>query len=125
MGKAMSVVFEPVGFNWQISVALIPAMAAREVVVSALGTVYSLSSEDEAETEQALSEHISGSWSLATALAMLAWFVFAPHCLATLAAAKRETGGWKMPVAMAAYLFGLAYLAAFVTYQAALWFGLS
>ena len=125
MGKAMSVVFEPVGFNWQISVALIPAMAAREVVVSALGTVYSLSSDDDAETEQALSEHISGSWSLATALAMLAWFVFAPHCLATLAAAKRETGGWKMPVAMAAYLFGLAYLAAFVTYQAALWFGLS
>ncbi len=124
MGKAMSVVFEPIGFNWQLSVALIPAMAAREVVVSALGTVYSLSSDDEAETEQALSEHISGSWSLATALAMLAWFVFAPHCLATLAAVKRETGGWRMPIVMTAYLFGLAYLAAFVTYRVALGMGL-
>jgi len=124
MGKAMSVVFEPIGFNWQLSVALIPAMAAREVVVSSLGTVYSLSSDDEEETEKALSEHISGSWSLATALSMLAWFVFAPHCLATLAAVKRETGGWRMPIVMAAYLFGLAYLAAFVTYRTALWFGL-
>ncbi len=125
MGKAMSVVFEPVGFNWQISVALIPAMAAREVVVSSLGTVYSLSgSGDEAETEQALGKYISGSWSLATALSLLAWFVFAPHCLATLAAAKRETGGWLMPIVMAAYLFGLAYLAAFVTYRVALSMGL-
>ena len=124
MGKAMSVVFEPIGFNWQLSVALIPAMAAREVVVSSLGTVYSLSSDDEEEAEQALSEHISGSWSLATALSMLAWFVFAPHCLATLAAVKRETGGWRMPLIMTFYLFGLAYLAAFATYRAALWFGL-
>ena len=123
MGRAMSVVFEPIGFNWQLSVALIPAMAAREVVVSALGTVYSLSSDDEAETEEALSEQISGSWSLATALSMLAWFVFAPHCLATLAAVKRETGGWRVPLVMTGYLFGLAYLAAFVTYRAALFFG--
>jgi len=124
MGKAMSVVFEPIGFNWQLSVALIPAMAAREVVVSALGTVYSLSADDEEETEKALSEHIGGSWSLATALAMLAWFVFAPHCFATLAAVKRETGGWRMPIVMTVYLFGLAYLAAFVTYRVALGFGL-
>ena len=123
MGRAMSVVFEPIGFNWQLSVALIPAMAAREVVVSALGTVYSLSSDDEAETEEALSEQISGSWSLATALSMLAWFVFAPHCLATLAAVKRETGGWTIPLVMTGYLFGLAYLAAFVTYRVALFFG--
>lgn len=124
MGKAMSVVFEPIGFNWQLSVALIPAMAAREVVVSSLGTVYSLSSDDEAETEKALSEHIAGSWSMATALAMLAWFVFAPHCLSTLAAVKRETGGWRMPIVMTVYLFGLAYLAAFATYRVALGFGL-
>ena len=123
MGRAISVVFEPIGFNWQLSVALIPAIATREVVVSALGTVYSLSSDDEAETEEALSEQISGSWSLATALSMLAWFVFAPHCLATLAAVKRETGGWRVPLVMTGYLFGLAYLAAFVTYRAALFFG--
>ncbi|WP_153110235.1 ferrous iron transporter B [Propionivibrio limicola] len=124
IGKAMSVAFEPVGFNWQISVALIPAMAAREVVVSALGTVYSLSAEGEEETEQALGSLISETWSLATALSMLAWFVFAPHCLATLAAIKRETGGWRMPIITAVYLFGLAYLAAFLTYRTALWFGL-
>ena len=123
IGKAMSPIFEPIGFNWQLTVALIPAMAAREVVVSALGTVYSLSSDDEEETERALSEHLSGSWSLATALAMLAWFVFAPHCLATLAAVKRETGGWKIPLIMTAYLFGLAYVAAFVTYRIALFCG--
>jgi ferrous iron transport protein B len=123
VGKAISPAFEPIGFNWQISVALIPAMAAREVVVSALGTVYSLSSSDEEETERVLKEHLFGSWSLATALAMLAWFVFAPHCLATLAAIKRETGGWKIPLVMAAYLFGLAYVAAFITYRIALFFG--
>ena len=123
VGKAIAPVFEPIGFNWQLSVALIPAMAAREVVVSALGTVYALSSDDESETEQALSEHLAGSWSLATALAMLAWFVFAPHCLATLATVKRETGGWTVPLVMAGYLFGLAYLAAFVTYRVALLLG--
>jgi ferrous iron transport protein B len=120
----MSVVLEPIGFNWQLSVALIPAMAAREVVVSALGTVYALSSDDEKETERALSEHLAASWSLATALSLLAWFVFAPHCLATLAAVKRESGGWTMPLIMAGYLFVLAYLAAFVTYRVALGFGL-
>jgi ferrous iron transport protein B len=123
MGKVVSPAFEPIGFNWQLTVALIPAMAAREVVVSALGTVYSLSSDDEEETERALREHLSGSWSLATALAMLAWFVFAPHCLATLAAIKRETGGWKIPLVMTAYLFGLAYVAAFITYRIALFCG--
>ena len=120
IGKAMSVVFEPVGFNWQLSAALIPAMAAREAVISALGTVYSLSADDEEETEQALREHISASWPLPTALSMLAWFIFAPHCLATLAAVKRETGGWKTPLLMTAYLFGLAYLAAFITYRLAI-----
>ena len=123
IGKAMSVVFEPVGFNWQLSAALIPAMAAREAVISALGTVYSLSAGDEEETEQALREHISASWPLPTALSMLAWFIFAPHCLATLAAVKRETGGWKTPLLMTAYLFGLAYLAAFITYRGALFYG--
>jgi ferrous iron transport protein B len=124
MGKAMALVFEPIGFNWQLSVALIPAMAAREAVVSSLGTVYSLSSDDEEETEKALSEHISGSWSLATTLSLLAWFVFAPHCLATLAAVKWESGGWTTPLIMSGYLFGLAYLAAFITYRVALGFGL-
>ena len=127
MGKALATVFEPIGFNWQISVALVPGMAAREVVVGALGTVYSLSSgegADKEEAEQALKPVLTENWSLATALSLLAWFVFAPQCLPTLAAVKRETGSWLMPLLMAGYLFGLAYLAAFITYRTALGFGL-
>jgi len=123
MGKVLATVFEPIGFNWQISVALIPGLAAREVAVSALGTVYALSAEDDEETAQELTPLISETWSLATALSLLAWFVFAPQCLATLAAVKRETGGWLMPGIMAGYLFGLAYLASFLTYRVALALG--
>ncbi len=119
LGKALAVVFEPIGFNWQISIALVPGLAAREVFVSSLGTVYALSATG-ANTAQALSPLISQNWSLATAFSLLAWYVFAPQCLSTLATVKRETGGWKMPLIMAAYLFGLAYAAAFVTYRIAL-----
>ena len=122
IGHALAVVFEPIGFNWQISVALVPGMAAREVAVSALGTVYALSATG-SDTAEALTPLIAHSWSLATALSLLAWFVFAPQCLSTLATVKRETGGWTMPLAMAGYLFALAYGAAFVTYRVALWWG--
>ena len=122
LGKALAVVFEPIGFNWQISIALVPGLAAREVAVSSLGTVYALSSTG-ADTAQALSPLIAQNWSLATALSLLAWYVFAPQCLSTLATVKRETGGWKMPLLMAGYLFGLAYLASFVTYRVALAMG--
>jgi ferrous iron transport protein B len=122
LGHALAVVFEPIGFNWQISVALVPGLAAREVVVGALGTVYALSAGGE-ETAHALAPRIAQGWSLATALSLLAWFVFAPQCLATLAAVKRETGGWKLPAIMLGYLFALAYAAAFVTYRMALALG--
>ena len=122
IGHALAVVFEPIGFNWQISVALVPGMAAREVAVSALGTVYALSATG-SDTAEALTPLIAHSWSLATALSLLAWFVFAPQCLSTLATVKRETGGWTMPLAMAGYLFALAYGASFVTYRVALWLG--
>jgi ferrous iron transport protein B len=121
-GHALSRVFEPLGFNWQISVALVPGLAAREVVVGALGTVYALSAAEDG-VEQALTPLIAHDWGLATALSLLAWFVFAPQCLATLAAVKRETGGWKMPAIMAGYLFGLAYLASLLTYRIALALG--
>lgn len=121
IGKALAVIFEPIGFNWQISIALVPGLAAREVAVSALGTVYSLAGGDDAA--QALAPLIAANWSLATALSLLAWYVFAPQCLATLAAVKRETGGWAMPTVMAGYLFGLAYLASFITYRVALAMG--
>ena len=122
LGKALAVVFEPIGFNWQISIALVPGLAAREVAVSSLGTVYALSATG-ADTAQALSPLIAQNWSLATALSLLAWYVFAPQCLSTLATVKRETGGWKMPLLMAGYLFALAYLASFVTYRVALALG--
>ena len=121
LGKALAVIFEPIGFNWQISIALVPGLAAREVAVSALGTVYALSGGGDAA--QALTPLIAANWSLATALSLLAWYVFAPQCLATLAAVKRETGGWTMPLIMAGYLFGLAYLASFITYRVALMLG--
>jgi ferrous iron transport protein B len=122
IGKGLAVLFGPIGFNWQISIALVPGLAAREVAVSALGTVYALSAAA-TDTAQALSPLIARGWSLATALSLLAWYVFAPQCLSTLAAVKRETGGWRWPLAMTAYLFALAYLASFVTYRAALALG--
>ncbi|MER2623313.1 MAG: ferrous iron transporter B [Accumulibacter sp.] len=122
LGQALAVVFEPIGFNWQISIALVPGLAAREVAVSALGTVYALAAAGE-DTAQALAPLIAANWSLATALSLLAWYVFAPQCLSTLATVKRETGGWTMPLLMAGYLFALAYAASFVTYRVALALG--
>ncbi len=122
LGAGLAKIFEPIGFNWQISLALVPGLAAREVAIGALGTVYALSATGD-EAAQALSPLIAQSWSLATALSLLAWYVFAPQCMATLAAVKRETGGYKMPLIMAGYLFGLAYLASFITYRVALYFG--
>lgn len=118
MGKALAVIFEPIGFNWQISIALVPGLAAREIAVSALGTVYALSAVGD-EAAQALTPLIAQSWGLPTALSLLAWYVFAPQCVATIAAVKRETGGYKVPAIMLAYLFGLAYFASFVTYRVA------
>nr|WP_315476238.1 ferrous iron transporter B [uncultured Undibacterium sp.] len=123
IGKALTVVFEPIGFNWQISIALVPGMAAREVAVSSLGTVYALAAAG-SDTAEALAPLIAQQWSIATALSLLAWYVFAPQCLSTLATVKRETGGWKMPMIMMSYLFALAYLASFITYRIALACGL-
>jgi len=118
LGRSLATIFEPIGFNWEISIALVPGMAAREVAVSALGTVYALSASGD-DTARALTPLIAHSWSLATALSLLTWFVFAPQCLSTLATVKRETGGWKMPLVMAGYLFGLAWLACFIVYRLA------
>ncbi|MEA3220157.1 ferrous iron transporter B [Immundisolibacter sp.] len=122
LGSALAVVFEPIGFNWQISISLVPGLAAREVAVGALGTVYALSATGE-DTAGALTPLIAQGWSLATGLSLLAWYVFAPQCLSTLATIKRETGGWRMPLLAAGYLFALAYLASFITYRTALWLG--
>ena len=123
IGDGIHVVVAPIGFNKDISLALLPAMAAREVAVAAIATVYSLDAEADAGV-QSLSERIKGRWSLATALAFLAWFVFAPQCISTIAVTRRETNGWKWPAFMVAYLFVLAYLAAGATYWTAVAFGL-
>jgi len=122
IGRALEVVLAPIGFNWQISIALVPGLAAREVAVGALGTVYSLSATDDT-IAATLTPMIAGTWSLATALSLLAWYVFAPQCLSTLVVVRRETGSWRYPLGMAAYLFGLAYLGAFATYRIALALG--
>ncbi|MGE0313959.1 MAG: ferrous iron transporter B [Lautropia sp.] len=118
LGQLLAHVFEPVGFNWQISIALVPGLAAREVMVSSLGTVYALSAAGDAQASQ-LASTIATQWAPGTAYALLAWFVFAPQCIATLAAIRRETGGLRMALVAAGYLFVLAWIAAFVTWQVA------
>ena len=123
MGQALQHVFAPIGFNWQISIALVPGLAAREVAVGALGTVYSMSETAGGQVADALAPVIAKGWSLATAYSLLAWYVFAPQCISTLAVVKRETNSWRYPLLMAAYLFVLAYGAAFATYRITLWLG--
>jgi ferrous iron transport protein B len=119
LGAWLAVLFAPIGFNWQISIALVPGLAAREVAVGALGTVYALSATGEG-LSAALTPLIARSWSLPTALSLLAWYVFAPQCLSTLAAVRRETNSWRYPILMAGYLFALAYAASWITYRTAL-----
>ncbi|MBU2016942.1 MAG: ferrous iron transporter B [Alphaproteobacteria bacterium] len=116
----LNVILEPIGFNRDISLALIPAMAAREVAVSALATVYSIDAgDDEALLERSLGDRLKDQWPLPTALAFLAWFIFAPQCISTIAVTRRETNGWKWPLFMVGYLFVLAYVAAGLTYWTA------
>ena len=119
IGHAMAAFFAPLGFNWQICIALIPGLAAREVAVSSLATIYALSAADDDAAIQALTPVISDGWSLATALSLLVWFIYAPMCISTLATIKRETNSWKQMGFAAFYLFALAYLASLVTYQVA------
>jgi ferrous iron transport protein B len=123
IGQAMTAVFSPIGFNWQICIALIPGLAAREVAVSSLATVYALSAADDAAAAQALAPLITHDWSLATALSLLVWYIYAPQCISTLATIKRETQSWKQVGMSAGYLFGLAYLASLITYQVAVALG--
>ena len=123
IGHAMTAIFAPIGFNWQICIALIPGMAAREVAVSSLATVYALSAADDDAATQALIPLISDGWSLATGLSLLVWFIYAPMCISTLATIKRETNSWKKMWFSTFYLFALAYGASFVTYQVAVLLG--
>ena len=120
IGHTLQPLLQPIGFSWQMSVALIPGMAAREVAVGALGTVYAVGGGD---NTAALASTLAGHWSLASALAFLAWYVFAPQCASTLGVVKRETNSWKWPAIMFGYMIGLAYAAAFITYHVALALG--
>ncbi|CAH2601874.1 Ferrous iron transport protein B [Rhodovastum atsumiense] len=118
IGKALAPLLAPIGFTWQIAIALVPGMAAREVAVAALGTVYALSETGDA-LEASLASTLAADWSLPTALALLAWFVFAPQCISTLGVVRRETNSWLWPLAMFTYLLALAYAASFVTFRVA------
>ncbi|MHB1272555.1 MAG: ferrous iron transporter B [Rhodanobacter sp.] len=118
LGHAMHYLFAPIGFNWQICIALVPGLAAREVAVSALGTVYAMSGGDSALVSQ-LGTVIAQQWSLATALSLLAWYVFAPQCMSTLAVIRRETNSWRYVAISVGYMFALAYTASLLTYQIA------
>jgi len=116
LGRALEFIFAPIGFNWEISIALVPGMAAREVAISSLGTIYSMSGSDEI-IEAGLISTLNGLWTLPTALSFLAWFIYAPQCLSTIAVTRRETNGWKWPLVMTGYLFAIAYIAAFLTFH--------
>lgn len=122
LGHALQVVFAPIGFNWQIAIALVPGLAAREVAVGALGTVYALSATGE-DVASALGPVIAQSWSMATALSLLVWYVFAPQCISTLVTVRRETNSWRYALFMAGYLFALAYGASWITYRLTLLLG--
>jgi len=124
MASVLEPVLRPIGFNHEIALALIPAMAAREVAVSALATANAIDAGDEDEEARSLGERLQGRWSLPTALAFLAWFVFAPQCISTIAVTRRETNGWRWPLFMVSYLFVLAYAAAGITYWTAVAAGL-
>ncbi|MBU6456253.1 MAG: ferrous iron transporter B [Bradyrhizobium sp.] len=115
IGKFIEPALAPLGFNWQIAVALIPGMAAREVAVAALGTVYSI--EGGKEAAEQIGHALANKWSLATALSMLAWYIFAPQCASTLAVIRRETGSWRWMCVTFLYMLTLAYLASFATYN--------
>ncbi|SFG11015.1 ferrous iron transport protein B [Novosphingobium sp. CF614] len=125
IANGLAVVVEPIGFNRDMALALIPAMAAREVAVSSLATVYAVDASDNEDRQAAeLGDQLKHRWTLPMALAFLAWFVFAPQCMSTIAVTRRETNGWKWPAFMLAYLFGLAYAAAGLTYWLAVAAGL-
>jgi len=123
LGHWIEPALRPIGFNWQMAVAMIPGLAAREVMVGALGTVYAISAAGEAGVS-ALQPILAAQWSLPTALALLAWYVFAPQCASTLGVVRRETNSWLWPTVMFVYMLALAYAGAFVTYRVASGLGL-
>lgn len=124
IGNGLQTIVAPIGFNRDMALALIPAMAAREVAVAAIGTVYAIDNADDDKGKASITQQLQAHWSLPSALAFLMWFVFAPQCISTIAVTRRETNGWKWPAFMIGYLFALAYVAAGITYWSAVGLGL-
>lgn len=119
IGRAFQPLFSPLGFDWKMTTALIPSFGAREVLVSAMGTVMAMEEEDEDKLIEDLSSVMKKEYSLATLLALLVWFVFSPQCISTFAILKKETNGYKIPLIFVAYTLSLAYFFSFITYQVA------
>jgi ferrous iron transport protein B len=124
IGHALEPLVKPIGFNWKIAVALIPGFAAREVMISALGTVYAVESPTQDGISEALGPKLFSDWSPATALSLLIWYALAMQCISTLAITRRETNSWRWPAVMLGYMTVLAYSASFLTYHLALALGL-
>jgi ferrous iron transport protein B len=116
IGHVLQPLLAPIGFNWQMTVALIPGFAAREVAVAVLGTVYAVGGEN---APGALATSLAHHWSVATGLSFLAWYIFAPQCISTLGVIKRETNSWRWPLITFGYMTALAYLASLATFQIA------
>ncbi len=124
VGHAIEPVLKPLGFDWRIGIAFIPGFAAREVMISALATVYSIEGKDDEATAGALTDVLKSQWSVATALSLMVWYILACQCLSTLAVTRRETNSWRWPAFMLAYMTVLAYGASFITYSVARMMGL-
>lgn len=124
IGHLIEPVIRPLGFDWRIGVAFVPGFAAREVMVSALATVYAIERKNEEETSSALSDVLKSQWSVATAISLMVWYILACQCLSTLAVTRRETNSWRWPLFMLGYMTALAYVGSFITYHFAVWIGL-
>ena len=114
IGKAVEPAIRPLGFNWKIGIGLITSLAAREVIVGTLGTIYGM--EPDAKNQD-LQQALRKDLSTGGAIALLIFFAFAMQCMSTIAVVRRETGGWGWPAAQFAYMTVLAYAGAFVAYR--------
>ena len=126
MGKIIEPVVRPLGWDWRIGMAAIASFPAREVIVATLGTIFNLGSEEDEESEslrttlkKAKKADGTPLFNLAVGLSIMVFFALCAQCAATLATMRRETNSWKWPVASFAYMTGLAYICAMVTYQVA------
>jgi ferrous iron transport protein B len=118
LGRSLEPLVAPIGFDWRIATSLIPGLAAREVMVSSLATVFAIEAAGDEEAQaKSLTERIQSVWAPATGFALIAWYIFAPQCLSTLATVRRETGQWKWTLVMTLYMFALAWVAAFIAFR--------